>query len=103
MKTDSARRTFLRTGACALGAPPMPVESSAARGPSARRGPKTGAAIPAVGLGSWQVFFVASDAKEKAQAQETLKVFVELGGRVIDSPPMDRPSESGTGKPPGGP
>src|SRR5438876_4688310 len=98
MKTDSARRNFLRTGACALGALLMPVESPAASGPLARRVPKTGEAIPAVGLGTWQVFDVASDAKEKAQAQETLKVFVELGGRVIDSSPMYGSSESVTGE-----
>src|SRR3989442_8700415 len=98
MKTDSARRNFLRTGACALGALLMSVESPAASGPLARRVPKTGEAIPAVGLGTWQVFDVASDAKEKAQAQETLKVFVELGGRVIDSSPMYGSSESVTGE-----
>jgi aryl-alcohol dehydrogenase-like predicted oxidoreductase len=98
MKMDSARRNFLRTGACALGAVLMPVESSAASGPLARRVPKTGEAIPAVGLGTWQVFDVASDAQEKAQAQETLKVFVELGGRVIDSSPMYGSSESVAGE-----
>ena len=76
----------------------MPVESPAANGPLARRIPKTGEAIPAVGLGTWQVFDVASDAKEKAQARETLKVFVELGGRVIDSSPMYGSSESVTGE-----
>jgi diketogulonate reductase-like aldo/keto reductase len=76
----------------------MPQESSAANGPLARRIPKTGEAIPAVGLGTWQVFDVASDAKEKAQARETLKVFVELGGRVIDSSPMYGSSESVTGE-----
>jgi diketogulonate reductase-like aldo/keto reductase len=98
MKTDCARRDFLRTGVYALGALLMPVESPAANGPLARRIPKTGEAIPAVGLGTWQVFDVASDAKEKAQAQETLKVFVELGGRVIDSSPMYGSSESVTGE-----
>jgi len=98
MKTDSARRDFLRTGACALGALLMPQGSSAANGPLARRVPKTGEAIPAVGLGTWQVFDVASDAKEKAQAEETLKAFVELGGRVIDSSPMYGSSESVTGE-----
>jgi diketogulonate reductase-like aldo/keto reductase len=98
MKTDSARRDFLRTGVCALGALLMPVESPAANGPLARRIPKTGEAIPAVGLGTWQVFDVVSDAKEKAQAQETLKVFAELGGRVIDSSPMYGSSESVTGE-----
>jgi len=98
MKTDSARRDFLRTGACALGALLMPQGSSAANGPLARRVPKTGEAIPAVGLGTWQVFDVAADAKEKAQAEETLKAFVELGGRVIDSSPMYGTSESVTGE-----
>ena len=76
----------------------MTVESPAASGPLARRVPKTGEGIPAVGLGTWQVFDVASDAKEKAQARETLKVFVELGGRVIDSSPMYGSSESVTGE-----
>src|SRR5258708_35653418 len=98
MKTDSTRRDFLRTGVCALGALLMPVESRVANGPLARRIPKPGEALTAVGLGTWQVFDVASDAKEKAQAQETLKVFVELGGRVIDSSPMDGSSESVTGE-----
>src|SRR5256712_7133029 len=98
MKTDCARRNFLRTGACALGALLMTVESPAARGPLARRVPKTGEPVPAVGLGTWQVFDVASDAKEKAQAQETLKMFVELGGRVVDSSPMYGSSESVTGE-----
>src|SRR5258708_21503922 len=98
MKTDSARRNFVRTGACALGALLMAQKSPAASGPLARRVPKTGEAIPAVGLGTWQVFDVASDEKEKAQARETLKVFVELGGRVIDSSPMYGSSESVTGE-----
>src|SRR6266496_3346357 len=98
MKTDSARRNFFRTGACALGALLMPQEAPAANWPLARRVPKTGEAIPAVGLSTWQVLDVASDAKEKAQAQETLKVFVEPGGRVIDSSPMYGSSESVTGQ-----
>ena len=75
----------------------MSVESPAASGPLARRVPKTGEPVPAVGLGTWQVFDVASDTKEKAQAQETLKMFVELGGRVVDSSPMYGSSESVTG------
>ena len=63
-----------------------------------RRIPKTGEAIPAVGLGTWQVFDVAGNAAEMAQAKETLKAFVELGGRVIDSSPMYGSSESVTGQ-----
>src|SRR3977135_480135 len=97
MKTDSARRDFLRTGVCALGALLMPSDGPGPHARLARPIPKTGEAIPAVGLGTWQVFDVASDAKEKAQARETLKVFVELGGRMIDSSPMYGSSESVTG------
>ena len=63
-----------------------------------RRIPKTGESIPAVGLGTWQVFDVAGNAAEMAQAKETLKAFVELGGRVIDSSPMYGSSESVTGQ-----
>jgi diketogulonate reductase-like aldo/keto reductase len=63
-----------------------------------RRILKTGEAIPAVGLGTWQVFDVAGNAAEMAQAKETLKAFVELGGRVIDSSPMYGSSESVTGQ-----
>lgn len=63
-----------------------------------RRIPKTGESVPAVGLGTWQVFDVAGDPKQLAQARETLRIFVELGGRVIDSSPMYGSSESVTGQ-----
>ncbi len=63
-----------------------------------RRIPKTGESIPAIGQGTWQVFDVAGNAAEMAQAKETLKVFVEQGGRVIDSSPMYGSSESVTGQ-----
>ena len=95
---NPARRNFLRAGAGAVGALLMPDESSAASGPLTRRIPRSGEEIPAVGLGTWQVFNVAGDAKEMAQAKETLKVFVELGGRLVDSSPMYGSSESVTGQ-----
>ncbi len=92
-----ARRDFLTGSAVLLGGVLMPVESRGA-GLLERRIPKTGEALPAVGLGTWQVFDVAGDAKELAQAKETLKVFVEMGGRVIDSSPMYGSSEQVTGQ-----
>ena len=76
----------------------MSTESSAASGLLARRIPKTGEEVPAVGLGTWQVFDVAGDATELAQAKETLRTFVSLGGRVVDSSPMYGSSESVTGQ-----
>ncbi len=93
----STRRAFLTTGAIAMGAMLRPAH---ARGGAMieRRIPKSGETIPAVGLGTWQVFDVAGDAKEMAHAKETLKVFVESGARVIDSSPMYGSSESVTGQ-----
>jgi len=76
----------------------MPHESSAANRPLAQRIPKTDEEIPAVGLGTWQVFDVAGNPGEMAQAKETLKLFVELGGRLIDSSPMYGSSEAVTGQ-----
>jgi aryl-alcohol dehydrogenase-like predicted oxidoreductase len=91
------RRAFLTAGAITIGAMLMPAD---ARGGAIveRRIPKTGESIPAVGLGTWQVFDVAGNAAEMAHAKETLKVFVEQGGRVIDSSPMYGSSESVTGQ-----
>jgi diketogulonate reductase-like aldo/keto reductase len=64
-----------------------------------RKIPKTGEALPAVGLGSWQSFDIGNnDAAELAKAKEVLKRFVELGGRVIDSSPMYGASESVLGE-----
>ncbi len=63
-----------------------------------RRIPKTGEALPAVGLGTWQVFDVAGNAAELGEARDALKLFAELGGRVVDSSPMYGSSESVTGQ-----
>ncbi len=98
MHVDPARRDFLRTSAGALGILLMPPETLGANDPLARTIPKTGESIPPVGLGTWQVFDVATDAGETAQARETLKTFVDLGGRVVDSSPMYGSSESVTGR-----
>ena len=75
----------------------MPAES---RGDARleRRIPRTGEPLPAVGLGTWQVFDVAGDATGMAQAKDTLAAFVSGGGRVIDSSPMYGSSESVTGQ-----
>ena len=94
---DPTRRAFLKTGAVALGAMLMSLESSAGD-VIERRIPKTGESLPAVGLGTWQVFDVAGDAAETARARDTLRAFVELGGRVVDSSPMYGSSEAVTGQ-----
>ena len=59
--------------------------------------PRTGEKICAVGLGTWQVFDVAEDSAARAEAKQTLKVFAELGGELVDSSPMYGSSETVTG------
>jgi diketogulonate reductase-like aldo/keto reductase len=93
----STRRAFLKAGAVTLGA--LLMTSRSGEGAALeRRIPKTGELIPAIGLGTWQVFDVVGDAAGMAQAKETLKVFVERGGRAVDSSPMYGSSESVTGQ-----
>lgn len=59
--------------------------------------PSTGERVPAIGLGTWQTFDVGAGAAERAPLAEVLRVFHELGGRVIDSSPMYGRSEDVVG------
>src|SRR5215471_5403408 len=92
-----SRRTWLKLAAALSLGGNMPVVRAADR-ILERPIPKTGEAIPAVGLGTWQAFDVAGNAAEIAQAREALKALVDLGGRVIDSSPMYGSAESVSGQ-----
>lgn len=50
--------------------------------------PATGESIPALGLGTWQTFDAGSAATERESLKQVLKLFVQEGGRLIDSSPM---------------
>jgi diketogulonate reductase-like aldo/keto reductase len=56
--------------------------------------PSTGEPIPRVGLGTWQTFDVGNDAVSRATLTETLKVFLDGGGKLIDTSPMYGTSEA---------
>jgi diketogulonate reductase-like aldo/keto reductase len=58
--------------------------------------PSGGEKLPAVGLGTWQVFDISAD-KELDEGRATLKALAEGGARVVDSSPMYGRSESVTG------
>jgi diketogulonate reductase-like aldo/keto reductase len=75
----------------------MPAGSAAAA-PLERRIPRSGEALPAVGLGTWQVFDVGRDAQALAECRETLRAFVAGGGRLVDSSPMYGSAEQVTGQ-----
>lgn len=55
--------------------------------------PSTGEKIPAVGLGSSQTFNVGASAEERAPIREVIRLFSEMGGKLIDTAPSYRRSE----------
>lgn len=59
--------------------------------------PRTGEALPVIGLGTWQAFD-AADSARRAPLREVLREFVRLGGSVVDSSPMYGRAESVAGE-----
>jgi diketogulonate reductase-like aldo/keto reductase len=62
-----------------------------------RKIPSSGEALPAVGLGTWQVFNVGAGTAERAPLREVLAAFSKAGGKVVDSSPMYGAAESVVG------
>jgi aryl-alcohol dehydrogenase-like predicted oxidoreductase len=50
--------------------------------------PRSGERLPAIGLGTWQTFDAGPSPQERAPLAEVLRLFLDGGGRVIDSSPM---------------
>jgi aryl-alcohol dehydrogenase-like predicted oxidoreductase len=59
--------------------------------------PRTGEALPVIGLGTWQTFDVGKERSEREPLKAVLHDFVRLEGKVIDSSPMYGNSESVVG------
>jgi diketogulonate reductase-like aldo/keto reductase len=59
--------------------------------------PASGEPLPVVGLGTWQTFDVARDARARAPLGEVLSVLAAAGGKVVDSSPMYGTSEEVVG------
>ncbi len=62
-----------------------------------RKIPSTGEELPAIGLGTWQVFDVGGDAAARAPLREVIAKFQKAGGKMIDSSPMYGRAESVAG------
>jgi aryl-alcohol dehydrogenase-like predicted oxidoreductase len=56
--------------------------------------PRTGQALPVIGLGTWQTFDVGGTKSEREPLKAVLREFVRLGGGVVDSSPMYGRSET---------
>jgi diketogulonate reductase-like aldo/keto reductase len=54
----------------------------------ARAIPSSGEKLPLIGLGTWRTFDVNLMPDNRRQLEEVLSLFVNLGGRLIDSSPM---------------
>jgi aryl-alcohol dehydrogenase-like predicted oxidoreductase len=80
-----------------MGAPALPLSGagSPAKSPMHTRPiPSSKEQLPVIGLGSWQTFDVGGSAAVRKPLLDVLALFVQLGGRVIDSSPMYGRSES---------
>ena len=60
--------------------------------------PRSGEALPVIGLGTYIVFDVAPNAPELADLKEVLTTFVAGGGSLVDSSPMYGRAESVVGE-----
>jgi len=50
--------------------------------------PSSGEKIPAIGLGTYQAFDFSGSSGERNSARKALRLFVENGGKLVDSSPM---------------
>jgi diketogulonate reductase-like aldo/keto reductase len=82
------RRSFLEL-AGALAAVAWSRRASAAGGRMIeKRIPRTGEALPAIGMGSWATFDVGDSDTARQPLREVLKLFVGAGVRLVDTSPM---------------
>jgi diketogulonate reductase-like aldo/keto reductase len=86
-----SRRSILKLGAsagAALVLDRLPAFALAQPAALARRAiPSTGEMLPVIGLGSVSTFNLTEQSPDFAAGQEVIRLFHELGGRVIDTAP----------------
>lgn len=75
----------------------MPSLADTTAGMLERPIPRGNEKLPVIGLGTYQSFAVGAGADERAPVKEVLRLFVENGGRLVDSSPMYGPSEGVVG------
>ena len=91
-----SRRSILKRGlgaAAAMLLPPIPACAAAQPSLIRKPIPSTGEQLPVIGLGSAGTFNVRPDSPEHADAREVIRLFRELGGKVIDTAPSYGRSE----------
>lgn len=93
---DPARRRTLRllAAAPALLTMTAPTDSAAAAPLATRPIPRSGEALPVIGLGTWRVFDVGTNAAARTRLHEVLSILGAAGAKMIDSSPMYGSSEA---------
>ena len=64
------------------------ARSRETRAMNTRKIPRTGEALPVIGLGTWQTFDVGESAAERGPLAQVVEKFFAAGAKVIDSSPM---------------
>lgn len=98
-RTGISRAEFLQRAAGAallLGAGPVPALAATPK-MMTKPVPKSGAALPVVGLGTARTFDVGLSDEERTRLAEVLRLLFDAGGSVIDSSPMYGRSEAAVG------
>jgi aryl-alcohol dehydrogenase-like predicted oxidoreductase len=86
---DARRRSALKTIAGLIAAAPVRAAMPAANTSMITRPiPRSGEALPIVGLGTWQTFDVGAEATSRAPLREVLQTLVSHGGKLVDASPM---------------
>jgi len=91
------RRALLQAAGAAGLLSTMAEVRSAPAGLITRPIPHTGERLPAIGLGTYQVFDVSARQLPGSGLRDVLQRFVELGGKVVDSSPMYGHAEAAVG------
>lgn len=91
-------RMLARLGALAAMSVAHPGAAAAPQPIALRPVPRTGEALPVVGLGTWQTFDVGDAAAERAPLAQVLQGLVAHGGRLVDSSPMYGRAEAVVGE-----
>jgi aryl-alcohol dehydrogenase-like predicted oxidoreductase len=95
MSLITRRRFSIMSAAAACGAALAPVAGAERTRMLTRVIPRSGEALPVIGMGTWQTFDVAPAGR--GPLVEVLKALHAAGGRVIDSSPMYGLAEEATG------
>ncbi len=94
------RKYWTRRSALQLGAALAVLPSTSFAGEKTmltRRIPASGEALPVIGLGTYQVFDVASSTEAIASRREIVELMAEKGASLLDSSPMYNRSENVVG------